>query len=194
MDTNIKKDRRVEKTTQSIRNAFISLINEKDISQITIKELAERANINRKTFYMHYTSVNDILKGIEDEIIDKIIVIVKQFDFTNSNFDIYALFRSINDIINADLEVYEQLVYANSYTLLITRLKKIFRATLIENYSQKLKLRREYCNFYAEYIASGVLSLYVEWFKDNQQLSLEELAAIAADLTYNGVKPLLVSD
>lgn len=45
-----KVDRRIERTRNAIINAFKEMIIDKEFKEITIKELAERANINRKTF------------------------------------------------------------------------------------------------------------------------------------------------
>ena len=52
-----KLDRRVIKTKKAIRNAFAKLISEKDINKITIKDIADTADINRKTFYNYYRRV-----------------------------------------------------------------------------------------------------------------------------------------
>lgn len=71
-----KTDRRIERTRMSIRNAVMQLIIEKDFGQITVKELAERADINRKTFYMHYTSVQDVIEEVQNEIIDSLMVVI----------------------------------------------------------------------------------------------------------------------
>ena len=46
-----KEDLRVVKTKEIIRNTFKNMILEMDYDYITIKELTERAKINRKTFY-----------------------------------------------------------------------------------------------------------------------------------------------
>ena len=47
-------DRRVLRTKKNIRQAFLHLLSEKSLSQITVKELSDLADINRKTFYMYY--------------------------------------------------------------------------------------------------------------------------------------------
>ena len=52
-------DLRVIKTRQAIRIALISLLSEKELSDITISELSARAQVNRKTFYRHYRSISD---------------------------------------------------------------------------------------------------------------------------------------
>ena len=63
-----KIDRRVMKTKKSIRKAFILLINKKDLNDITITELSNLADIDRKTFYLHYETVNDVYKELEAEV------------------------------------------------------------------------------------------------------------------------------
>ena len=47
-------DRRKVKTQKAVREAFIALASEKSINQITVKEIADLANISRKTFYLNY--------------------------------------------------------------------------------------------------------------------------------------------
>jgi len=49
-----KLDRRVKYTRMVLKESFINLLEKKDISQITIKEICEDADINRATFYAHY--------------------------------------------------------------------------------------------------------------------------------------------
>ena len=56
-------DRRVAKTRRAIRNAFVRLLTEKEMDKITIKELAELADVDRKTVYNYYEGVYDILDG-----------------------------------------------------------------------------------------------------------------------------------
>lgn len=46
-----KPDRRVARTKKAIKNAFAELMSEKEISEITVKDIAETADVNRKTFY-----------------------------------------------------------------------------------------------------------------------------------------------
>lgn len=62
-------DRRARKTQTAILNQFINLMAQKPISEITIRELAEAADINRWTFYLHYTDIYDLLRQTEDQVI-----------------------------------------------------------------------------------------------------------------------------
>ena len=68
-----KEDLRVRKTKEAIHNAFKAMICEMDYDRMTIKELAERAQINRKTFYLHYSSLDELLEELQEEIADNFI-------------------------------------------------------------------------------------------------------------------------
>ena len=58
-------DRRKRKTRNSIRKAFNELLLKKEYNTITITEIATTADIDRKTFYLHYNSIDDILKEFQ---------------------------------------------------------------------------------------------------------------------------------
>ena len=54
-------DRRIQKTRNTIIEAFVGLMAEKNFEQITINEIADRANVNRGTVYLHYVDKYDLL-------------------------------------------------------------------------------------------------------------------------------------
>ncbi len=54
-------DRRIRKTREAILEAFVGLVAEKEFEHITMNEIAERANVNRGTVYLHYTDKFDLL-------------------------------------------------------------------------------------------------------------------------------------
>jgi AcrR family transcriptional regulator len=59
-------DRRIIKSKQAIMGAFIKLMSEKDFERITINEIAEEANVNRGTVYLHYEDKFDLLNQCID--------------------------------------------------------------------------------------------------------------------------------
>jgi len=64
-----KVDRRIAKSQEAIKNAVIELMSEKNFDDITIQDIADRANVNRGTIYLHYTDKYDLLdKMIEEHI------------------------------------------------------------------------------------------------------------------------------
>lgn len=179
-------DRRVQRTQKNIRNALISLLSEKELSQITVKELSDKADINRKTFYSYYSGIDDILDKIEDEIVEKLLAIIRDYDFRSSDFDAYTLFCSLNQIINDDFELYQSLIFSNNYDFLLIKVKNTIKKTLLERYAPKINAQNNLLGLYAEYVASGIVSMYIEWFHSDNSVSLEELAKAASDITLFG--------
>ena len=64
-----KADRRTAKTQKAIINAFASLLAEKELNKITVREISDRADINRATFYKHYLDVYDLYERVEKDIL-----------------------------------------------------------------------------------------------------------------------------
>jgi AcrR family transcriptional regulator len=57
-------DLRIQKTREAINNTFKKMVCEMDATKITVKELTERARIHRKTFYLHYTSIEALFEDM----------------------------------------------------------------------------------------------------------------------------------
>ncbi|MFM9331133.1 TetR/AcrR family transcriptional regulator [Paenibacillus mesotrionivorans] len=65
----LKLDRRIRKSQHAIKTAVIELMMEKDFDQITIQDISERADVSRRTIYLHYMDKFDLLdKLIEEHI------------------------------------------------------------------------------------------------------------------------------
>ena len=77
-----KMDRRVRRTKTLLLQGLIQLMDEKDVKDISVKELSDLADINRGTFYLHYSDVYDMLGQIEE-----------------------SLFQEFNDILERDLAI-----------------------------------------------------------------------------------------
>lgn len=67
-----KDDRRARKTDLALQTALIKLLSEKEIKDITIKELTDTADIHKATFYTHYEDIYDLYNQIEDYVINEI--------------------------------------------------------------------------------------------------------------------------
>ncbi|NHC43092.1 TetR/AcrR family transcriptional regulator [Bacillus sp. MM2020_1] len=62
-----KVDRRIAKSQEAIKKAVIELMSEKSFDDITIQQIADRANLNRATIYLHYMDKYDLLDKLMEE-------------------------------------------------------------------------------------------------------------------------------
>lgn len=67
-----KTDRRILRTRALLRQGLAELMQEKNAGDITVKELVAHANVNRSTFYLHYTDIDQMLASVEAELLERI--------------------------------------------------------------------------------------------------------------------------
>lgn len=94
-----KQDLRYIKTERLIRKSFHELAQEKDMNRITVRELVERAEINKTTFYSHYETLPDLIDTLERENIDYIMDNLDQVELLYKDSDqfIENLYRNLKD-------------------------------------------------------------------------------------------------
>ena len=187
---NITIDRRVLRTKKNIRQGFLSLLSNKSLTHITVKELSDLADINRKTFYMYYSNIEDILAELEDELVQKLILVFEKELFEKETFDSYSFFENLNRTIQEDMELYRILNHSDLLPHLIQRAKNALIEVFFRKYNISADSDNERYILYAEYAASGILSMYTKWFSSDSKMNLEELTKTAAEITLYGFQHL----
>ena len=64
-----KEDRRIRRTQKMLKDSLIELMTERDFKNISVKDITERADLNRGTFYNHYTDTYDLLQKMESDVL-----------------------------------------------------------------------------------------------------------------------------
>lgn len=184
-------DRRVLRTKKNIRQTFLQLLSEKSLTQLTVKELSEQADINRKTFYMYYSNIEEILSELEDELVQKLVLVFEKELFDREVFDSYSFFENLNLAIQGDIELYRTLNHSDLLPHLILRAKNALIDVFFRKYNIPADSDSERYILYTEYAASGILSMYTKWFSNDFHMSLEELTKTAAEITLYGFQHLI---
>ena len=105
-----KVDRRVRKTKAQLRAGLARLMQKKSIKEITVKELVDEVDINRSTFYLHYSDIYQMLESIENELMDEIAQVIEEHPLdlvkNGSSYPmiehIFTILDNSNDIYNND--------------------------------------------------------------------------------------------
>ena len=98
-------DRRVRKTRRQLRECLITLLKEKKVQDITVRELTDMADLNRGTFYLHYKDVFDLLEKTEAELQEDFNQLVCKHDAVDLKQRPSVIFNEIYSLVydNADL-------------------------------------------------------------------------------------------
>lgn len=188
----MKVDRRIIKTKTSIILSLIDLLKEKDYTKITVEDIVNKADIARKTFYLHFSSKDDIILQVKNNLYEYFTNEIN--NFLNSNeFDIHTTFNIIKKLI---IEYYDQLKFVFLKDTNVTYFSKVlidlyayYLNLLLEKYYKlNSKTKEYYFSFYSE----GFISTLVYWLK-KEDISLDELILILERVTFIGADELLKS-
>lgn len=191
-----KEDLRTKRTRENIIRAFVSITNEKGLEKVTVQQIADRAMINRSTFYNHFLDKNDLYDHI-----------------FNSAMSTFSLLRDIRlfrgniiheeEIINALTLALENAREQREIFLLIfstttsTKLLDRLRAMLEDNISGvffKLGIHRHSSipsNLVLTILVSSFVGMMKWWLEDNQPVSARSLAENYVKIMKNNYQTLV---
>ena len=178
------EDLRVVKTIESIKKAFDELICKKDYEKITVKELCDRARINKKTFYHYYETLDFLLAEMQAELSSSFIERIKDYslpedlDKVNREFFLYSAEQGL---------AYEKITCSGTYHAI--------RNKMVENVNTagwaKSAKFRELTGYEKEllmdFINNAVLNSYRQWVEDGKSLPAEEVIELTNRLVLGGV-------
>lgn len=91
----MKTDARVQYTRKIIQETFLDLLKDKPVSKITVKEICDKAQINRGTFYKHYQDCYDLLEKIETEGIQEFEKMLAAIEATGAHAAVIAILSTL---------------------------------------------------------------------------------------------------
>lgn len=160
-----------------ILQAFIELMQEKELVKITVTDIIKRADINRGTFYAHYQDTRAVIEQIENDIITKMLEFLGEFQYKSFFQNPLPLLLKISRYLEEDIEFYRILINSAGAEQFLSKLKKIF-VSYMENDSDIPLEQKKSSEFFIRinFFAGGVINLYQIWFRGEMDLSLNDMS------------------
>ena len=152
------EDRRVRRTKKLLTQALTSLMKEKQIKDITVKELTEKADMNRGTFYLYYKDIFQMLESIDEQML------VDLFEFMRENREMMGVLMSFRGDI-----------------CFLYRLNRLIREKLIKIWDISSDREGEFDYDYY-FVIFGCAGLVKAWMNRDCADSSEKLARRVNDL------------
>ena len=181
---NRKSDLRVIKTKRAIHTAFAELLTEKDMDDITVTDISNRATINRKTFYNNYRGVYELVDELENEIVRTFDAAMREIDFVENP---YAVFVKLTDIINSDMDFYGALLRSSRNAGLIHKIRMTLQSKAQERFESRFDVPPERLSVMLDYAVSGMVAVYQSWFNSERRQSIEEISGIVGKMCLTGL-------
>lgn len=165
--------------------ALIYLLEKKDIEYITIKEICNKAGVNRSTFYLHYESINDLVEETMNYINEKFI---DCFNENSKEFINKIKCSSLEDLMLVEKK------YLTPYLTFIKDNKKIFRASFnnpkgmntfdkynnLKNYIlnpilERFNILEKEKNYLITFYINGIMAIIKEWINTDCKDSISDI-------------------
>lgn len=163
-------DRRVKKSKKALKNALITLMDQKNFKDITITNIVELADVNRGTFYRHYQYKEDLLEDLTNDVLTDLIwayrfpyVHLETFDVSTLTAKSIKIFEHVQRhalfyklVFSSDfLNDYQQRIYQTLKNVN----KEDFEYALIDPHINR--------NLHISYQANAIVGMIMEWVKED---------------------------
>ena len=176
-----KVDRRVRKTKSQLRAGLARLMQEKGIGEITVKELVNEVDINRSTFYLHYSDIPALLREIEDDMMEEMERAVREHPIKEDSTSRFI--EDIFRVLNENREISRALIGPHGDLGLVRRIEKLLEENSSEFLAQLFPERVQDMKYFYSYCLNGCLGFVKTWLEDGEAKPPE----YAADLTFRMV-------
>lgn len=183
----LKLDRRVRRTRSMLLQGLIRLMGEKDIKDISVKELSDLVDINRGTFYLHYNDIYDMLNKIEDELFVEFNEILDRSfgegapmaSPVPSLLNIFRFLDKNRDLVRVMIGPHGDLAFVN-------RLKELVKERL-RNLLEDRAGRGQGFEYYSPFIVSGCIGVIETWINSPEPEPPEVMSRLLGNMIGQGL-------
>lgn len=184
-----KMDRRVRKTRKQLQDGFTSLLLEKSIKDITVKELCDRADLNRGTFYIHYKDIYDIAEQVENEMLEKLETLLTSHTYTGPDCNLYPLILDLFILIKENSQFFTALLGNNGDIVFFNKLKSLLRDKCFKVWTNLCGSNKvDKFEYLYNFRVCGCVGIIESWLKDGLKESPEEISEIVCSIMIDGIK------
>ncbi len=180
-------DLRVQRTKKILKDTFNEMIVTTDFEKITIKDLCDKAMINRRTFYLHYSSIEDILEDFISDYTHEYYDLIKDFDTIEEVDELVRMYFTYSEQKGM---MFERINTSPNFEYI--RLRMIQKvedyANNDNNFHMLKKFDKVSQNLIHSFINWACVGLYREWVKNGRNLPMDEAIKLSANLIKNGLK------
>lgn len=190
-------DRRIVRSRNAILSAFERLLMEKPLADITVSAIAREANVDRKTFYVHFGTVDGLLDAIAEDVVE---MIVDSVELTLASLGgdpneralgaAETFFRTINEALCNNLMLNRQLIENIPLDDFMARLREPLERKIAERNLLPHGLKDEMFDYYLAFLLSGIIGIYRTWALSDGSVPIERISEVANNLTLNGLSSL----
>ena len=186
-----KVDLRVQKTNLALQQAFRQLASTTSYRNITVKELTETAHINRKTFYLHYDSIEDFSDTVVDEIADKLLQLMMEKPLRQGLAEPGFIFDKVLDFFQESREFYTIMMTSDDYSFLARKVETKLAKGLSEAIYKDFDISKLDSFVCANFLIRNTMMLFRIYNGDRMNLERNEFRDCLIRLDSSGLSSFI---
>ena len=182
-----KEDRRVRRTKKLLTQALTQLLQEKQINEITVKELTDLADMNRGTFYLYYKDMFDMLEKIEDGMFEALNAIISLHEHDDVSQQTKPILLDLFHFIEENQEMCRVLLSPHGDMNFLHRLNEVVREKCLKAWPEIRKEKGEAdFDYHYSFVVFGCAGIIRAWVNRNCPESAEKMAEMAYGMILRG--------
>lgn len=180
-------DRRVRKTKAQLRTGLAKLMKEKNVNDITVKELVEEVDINRSTFYLHYTDIRNMLESVEQEMLEEIEVLIREHPI-GLNENTFLFIADLFSIMETNKDLCAALIGPTGDMAFIYKIEKIIRENSMKALTPYFPTALDDLKYSYDFCLNGSFGLVKSWLLNNGSETPEHMAKLTYHMVMNSMQ------
>ena len=167
------ENRRVKKTKKMLKDAILTLLETRGLEQITVTDICHVADVNRSTFYAHYADARQLLREIEDDMLNHMPRLPVPYSNSQEQQSYKPLVEYLQYVQQNARMIRIMFVRRDDGAFFNRAVHALMEAAGIADDPDAFLMRYD-----CAYRLNGTIGIVREWIKDNFPISAEELAKI----------------
>ena len=176
----MKQERRIKYTQAALKQALLDILQDRPIERVSVKEICERADINRSTFYVHYASPTALLDSIKNELYDDMKAAKIGFE------DMTKFLTGVFEVMYRHRQLLMLLSRTNAHMDIIFRIIDLWKDDFMQA-MERNGIPRDRAEIAYFYVSFGTCSVVSIWVMGGFKKSSAQIAAEIKGLIDNGL-------
>ena len=168
------RNRNAQRSVRLLEEALTLLIAEKPYDKITVSDITRRADLNRGTFYFHYTDTYDLRNQIEDELVEELKEAIAEFQPEQAEFSLRPMLKKVFDYVLSQKFLFRTFFRSSSNSGLQNKVMAVVeenidnaRSELESNESERSR------KYHSRFMSSGVMGCVNLWLENSNEMAVD---------------------
>lgn len=182
-----KVDRRVRKTKLQLKQGLARLMQKKSIKEITVKELVDEVDINRSTFYLHYSDIPGLLAEIENEMMEEMQRAIREHPIDPGKDTVYYFIQDLFHVLDENRQIASALVGPHGDIGFVHKLEQLLEEKSRESLAALVPEKSGEMKYFYSYCLNGCLGFVKTWLETGENETPEYAAEMAYRMVVSSV-------